>query len=91
MGNNSIGKPRPALATNGKSFHHWRTEKEKWLARKNQLEAETMAERLVDVEEFSRRWDQIFIRLKQTVKQSGIPEQLQAQLLGELEKVLRDE
>lgn len=75
--------------TNGKSFHHWRTQKEKWLCEKNRLEAQQLAGRLVDVEQFGRQWDEVFIKMKQIIKSSGLPEASQVQVLGELERVLK--
>lgn len=54
-----------------------------------EMEAAEKRGELVNVEEFSKRWDQVFVRLKQTIKSSSLPEASQVQLLGELEKVLK--
>ena len=80
-------KQRPE--TNGKSFHHWRTQKEKWLCEKNRLEAQRLAGELVDVDAFARRWDHIFVKMKGIVMGSGLGEQEKVELLTALEGVMK--
>ena len=61
-------------------------------AEADQVEMENAIKRgeLVNVEEFGKKWDSVFIKLKQTIKSSKLTEAEQFGILSELEKVLKE-
>ena len=71
----------------GRSLHYWRVAKEKALAELRGLEVDQLRGRLVDVDEFAKRYEKIALEMVRIIKSSSMTEEDQRKTLTALAAV----
>jgi hypothetical protein len=83
-----MSKNKPGRPPSGDSLHHWRTEKEKALAKKHQLEADTLAGELVHMATLRAVLAEKFASMAAIIRSAKIPEEDRDSLLDRLHEIL---